>query len=182
MSSEGKPSPTVPVFVSQPAPAPTLRPAPIAVAASSAPVAPAPAGVPQAAAVGWNKLVVRYLDGTILKGYSQDFHPTRSYFHLASSITAAGEKPSMVPMQQLKAVFFVRDFAGDPNYVDDRSFAEPTAGRRIEVTFVDGEELVGTTLGYRPDGTGFFVRPADAGGNNLRVFVPSGGVKRVRFL
>lgn len=173
------PPPTVPVSAIQPAPAPSPRPAPVPVAV--APVATAPAPVSQAAA-GWNKLVVRYLDGTILKGYSQDFHPTRAYFHLAPSITATAERPSMVPMQQLKAVFFVRDFAGDSNYVDERSFSAPAAGRRIEVTFVDGEELVGTTLGYRPDGTGFFVRPADLGGNNLRVFVPSGGVKRVRFL
>jgi hypothetical protein len=151
------PPPTVPVAAIQPAPAPSPRPAPVPVAV--APVAPAPAPGPQAAA-GWNKLVVRYLDGTILKGFSQDFHPTRSYFHLATSMAPAAEKPSMVPMQQLKAIFFVRDFSGDSNYVDNRAFAEPGAGRRIEVTFVDGEQLAGTTLGYRPDGTGFFVRPA----------------------
>lgn len=172
------PPPTGPAVI-QAAPAPFPRPVPVPVAVG--PVAPAPAPVPQAAA-GWNKLVVRYLDGTILKGFSQDFHPTRSYFHLAPSIAATDEKPSMVPMQQLKAVFFVRDFSGDPDYVDNRAFAEPSAGRRIEVTFVDGEQVTGTTLGYRPDGTGFFVRPADTGGNNLRVFVPPGGIKRVRFL
>jgi len=50
------------------------------------------------------------------------------------------------------------------------------------VTFTDGELMVGTTLGYRPDGSGFFVRPADTEGNNLRVFVAPGAVKRVRFL
>ena len=88
----------------------------------------------------------------------------------------------MVPMQQLKAVFFVRDFEGDPNYVEARTFAERPSGRRIEITFADGELMVGSTLGYRTDGAGFFVSPADGDGNNLRVFVLPGGVKRVRYL
>ena len=162
------------------APAPPAVSVPLINAATTAPPRTAPA--PQTASTGWNRLVVRYLDGTLLKGYSQDFHPTRSYFHLAPSIVSSAEKPSMVPMQQLKAVFFVREFEGDPGYVDNRSFSEAAAGRRMEVTFVDGEQMVGTTLGYRPDGTGFFIRPADSGGNNLRVFVPPAGVKRVRFL
>jgi hypothetical protein len=152
------------------------------VAAPVAPVTlPQPAGTHAAAGSGWNKLVVRYLDGTLLKGFSQDFHPTRPFFHVSPSISA-GAATSMVPMQQLKAVFFVRDFAGDPDYVESRTFAERTPGRRIEVTFADGELMVGSTLGYRPDGTGFFVRPADGDGNNLRVFVLPGGVKRVRYL
>ena len=62
--------------------------------------------------------------------------------------------------------------------MDGRTFAERTQGRKIEVTFADGEQMVGSTLGYRPDGTGFFVSPADGDGNNLRVFVLPGGVKR----
>jgi hypothetical protein len=152
------------------------------VAAPTAPLAPAqPAGTHAAAGSAWNKLVVRYLDGTLLKGFSQDFHPTRSFFHMTPSITP-GAETSMVPMQQLKAVFFVRDFEGDPGYVEARTFADRPSGRKIEVTFADGELMVGSTLGYRTDGAGFFVSPADGDGNNLRVFVLPGGVKRVRYL
>ena len=55
-------------------------------------------------------------------------------------------------------------------------------GRRIEVTFADDEVLLGSTLGYRPDGVGFFVTPADTRGNNVRVFVVSGAIRHVRFL
>jgi hypothetical protein len=139
-------------------------------------------GLQPAGAAGWNKLVVRYLDGKVLKGFSQDFHPTRTQFHLTPSIAGGRDRMSLVPMRRLKAIFFVRDFDGDPDYVESRSFADRSPGRRIEVTFVDGELMVGTTLGYRPDGTGFFVRPADADGNNLRVFVAPGAVKRVRFV
>jgi hypothetical protein len=50
------------------------------------------------------------------------------------------------------------------------------------VTFEDGEVLRGTTLGYRKDGTGFFVQPADTGSNNMRVFVAPGAARSVRFL
>ena len=55
-------------------------------------------------------------------------------------------------------------------------------GRRVEVTFTDGETILGTTLNYRPDCQGFFVSPADPSGNNTRIFVVSKAVRRVRFL
>lgn len=183
------PAPEVPARPSVPASAVTTASAPAraaAPAATAAPALPLPPplaiGAQPASAAGWNKLVVRYLDGTVLKGFSQDFHPTRLQFHIAPSIVGGRDKVSLVLMKKLKAVFFVRDFAGDPDYVDSRSFPERTPGRRIEVTFTDGELMVGTTLGYRPDGSGFFVRPADTEGNNLRVFVAPGAVKGVRFL
>jgi hypothetical protein len=129
----------------------------------------------------WNKLVVRFLDGRLLKGYSQDFHPSRPHFHLCTDI-AAKEKPVLVPMPHLKAVFFVRCFDGNPDFVESREFEGKQPGRRIEVTFLDDEVLVGTTLGYRPDGTGFFVSPADRQGNNLRVFVLPSAVRHIRYL
>jgi hypothetical protein len=143
---------------------------------------PSGAGARPMSAPGWNKLVVRFLDGTVLKGFSQNFHPARAQFHLAGSIAGGDGKTSLIAMDELKAVFFVRDFDGDPDYVDSRSFAERTPGKRIEVTFADGELLVGSTLGYRPDRSGFFVRPADGDGNNLRVFVLPAAVRRVRYL
>ena len=166
----------------RPLPPPLCGP-PAAAAASVPHIVPAPAGATQPmAAGGWNKLVVRFLDGTVVKGFSQNFHPARAQFHLAASIGGGSGQTTLVTMEQLKAVFFVRDFEGDPGYVDSRSFRERTSGRRIEVTFLDGELLVGSTLGYRPDGTGFFVRPADTDGNNLRVFVLPTAVTRVRHL
>jgi hypothetical protein len=81
----------------------------------------------------------------------------------------------------LKAVFFVREFGGNPDHIERKSFEEPSHGRRIEVTLLDNEVLVGTTLNYRSESTGFFIIPADARGNNLRVFVVSSAVRQVRF-
>jgi hypothetical protein len=134
------------------------------------------------AGAGWNRLVVRYLDKRLLKGFTQDFHPSRQHFHMTPCIGGVAQRPVLVPMPQLKAVFFVRDFAGDADYVECQSFLAPTAGRRIEITFLDDEILLGATLGYRPDGTGFFVTPADPNSNNLRVFVLPGAIRHIRYV
>ena len=87
----------------------------------------------------------------------------------------------IVPLARLKAVFFVRDFAGNPGYVERTDGGELQHGRRIEVTLIDDEVIVGRTLSYRPDGHGFFVVPADPLANNIRVFIVSSSVRQVRF-
>ena len=87
----------------------------------------------------------------------------------------------MVPVSQLKAVFFVRDFNGNPSYQERKSFVVRGQGRRVEVNFTDAETILGTTLNYRPDCQGFFVSPADPSSNNTRIYVVSKAV-RVRFL
>ena len=137
----------------------------------------------EAAAPGaaWQKVVVRYTDGQLLKGYTHDFHGSKSQFSLWPSTTAAAHERVVVPLARLKAVFFVREFGGNPDHIERKMFDEPSQGRRIEVTLLDNEVLVGTTLNYRTDSTGFFIVPADARGNNLRVFVVSSAVRQVRF-
>jgi len=134
------------------------------------------------ASAGWNKIVVRYLDGRLLKGFCQDFHTARPTFHVSAAMSGLDARPVLVPMHQLKAVFFVRDFNGDPGHVEQRTFDHGLRGRRIEVTFLDDEVLVGSTLGYRPDGSGFFMTPADGQGNNLRVFIQPAAVRHIRYL
>ena len=132
-------------------------------------------------AVAWQKIVVRYVEGQMLKGYTQDFSASRPQFSLWPSINAAAETRVIVPLARLKGVFFVRDFAGNPGYVERTDTGGPQHGRRIEVTLVDDEVIVGRTLSYRPDGHGFFVVPADPLANNIRVFVVASSVRQVRF-
>ncbi len=131
---------------------------------------------------GFQKIVVRYTDGDIVKGFTQDFHPSRAQFSLWPSIHAAKSDRLIIPMGRLKAVFFVRDFAGNARYRERKTFTNRGHGRRLEVTFHDNETVVGTTLNYRPDGQGFFLIPVDAGANNTRIFVVASAVRRVRFL
>ena len=134
------------------------------------------------AQAAFQKIVARQADGKILKGYTQDFHPSRPQFSLWPSITATPKERTVVAIARLKAVFFVRDFDGDPNYQESKVFGGRGQGRRVEVTFSDGEAIIGTTLNYRADGQGFMVIPADPGANNTRIFVVTTALRRVRFL
>jgi hypothetical protein len=135
---------------------------------------------PTAQRASWQRVVARFRNGTLVRGYTNDFHPSKAHLHLTPE-----DKPGetmFVSLSQLKAVFFVREFAGDPTRVERKEFDSAHHGRRVEVAFEDGEVLRGTTLAYRADGSGFFVHPADAGSNNMRVFVAPGSTLHVKFL
>jgi len=139
----------------------------------------APIETPQG--LTWQKIVVRYTEGQLLKGYTHDFNPARSQFSLWPSPIAKPQDRVIVPLARLKGVFFVRDFDGNPDYVERTDAGHVQHGRRIEVTLLDNEVIVGRTLNYRPDGYGFFVVPNDALVNNLRVFIVATAVRQVRF-
>jgi len=130
----------------------------------------------------FQKIVARHADGKIIKGYTQDFHPSRPQFSLWPTINATPKERVVVSVARLKAVFFVRDFNGNPEHKEQKTSVARGQGRRIEVTFADGEVITGTTLNYRPDGQGFFMSPSDAAANNTRVFVVATALRRVRFL
>ena len=87
-----------------------------------------------------------------------------------------------MPTMRVKAVFFVKDLQVLPGRVDDNTFDHQPRGRKIEVTFQDGEIMVGSTLTYKPDGRGFFLQPAHSQGNNLRFYVVSAAIRHMRFL
>ncbi len=128
-------------------------------------------------------LVVRYADGRILKGFSHDFYPGRPRFHVVVAMGELTHKTVEVRVKDLKAVFFVRDFVGDPSYNERKEFlpGQVVPGRKVEVTFADGEVLIGSTMGYEPRRPGFFFIPADPQSNNLKVFAVAAAVSKVRF-
>jgi len=131
-----------------------------------------------------NKIVVRYLDGRVSKGYTNDFMPNKNMFHLIPLDAPADSKPLDVYVDVLKAVFFVKDFTGDKQYQEKKTFdtAKPVVGRKIKVVFKDGEELIGTTQGYQPNRPGFFVFPTDPQANMDRAFVFSAATREVSFV
>ena len=95
---------------------------------------------------------------------------------------ALQERGAEVALKELKAVFFVKDFIGNREY-RGRPIAEPPMhGRKIEVTFSDGENIFWKTEGYNPQKLGFFMFPADPQSNDLRIFVVNKNVSRVRFV
>jgi hypothetical protein len=130
---------------------------------------------------GWHRVVARYADGRLLKGFSREFTISSTALQVWPSPDAPRNTLIAVPLAHLKAVFFVRDFAGDPEHVERRPTEVRGHGRLISVTFLDGETLLGTTLNYNPDAPGFFIRPADEESNNIRVFVAARAVRRAAF-
>jgi hypothetical protein len=139
---------------------------------------PAKASSPAAAAIG-QKVIARFLDGRVVRGYTNDFHASKPHLHLTND---AASESRFVPIAQLKALFFVREFDGDSRRVERKEFERTTHGRKVEVTFHDGEILVGSTLGFKSPETPFFVQPADAASNNVRVFVTPTATRQIRFL
>jgi hypothetical protein len=129
------------------------------------------------------KVVVRYSDGRLIKGFTHDFFPNKERFHLIPADNPSGGAIE-VSTNDLKAIFMVRDFIGDPLFKERRNYIEEEkpSGRKVEVTFTDGEVLVGSTLGYDPKRQGFFIFPADPKSNNIRVYVVSFAVEKVRYL
>jgi hypothetical protein len=118
-----------------------------------------------------------------MKGFTQDFFPNKKLFHLTPVDHPSG-KPIEVSIEDLKAIFMVGDFGGYPLYQERKKYieGEKPSGRKVEVTFIDGEVLVGSTLGYDLKRPGFFIFPADPKSNNIRVYVVSSFVEKVRYL
>ena len=131
-----------------------------------------------------NKVVVRFADGRILNGFTNDFTPAKDHFHITLAETPPGSKPLDVQTKDLKALFFVKDFAGNPGYDERKDFdpSRPLGGRKIRVLFKDGEEIIGTTQGYQPGRPGFFLVPADPNSNNERCYVVSGATQEIAFI
>jgi hypothetical protein len=128
------------------------------------------------------KVIVRYNDGRILKGFTHNFYPNKSVFHFQSADSQNPDANIEVQIKDLKGVFFVRDFAGNSQYKEKKTFPEcvQISGKKVEVTFKDGEIMVGSTLGYDPNRPGFFFFPSDSQWNLIRAYVVSQSVSKVR--
>lgn len=127
------------------------------------------------------KLVVHTKDGSIHKGITQDFDPAREEFHFLPG--EGGGIPMLMRVSDMKALFWVKDYLGNRQFVAQRVFAETDAAReRAIVTFEDGEEIWGTLDGDADNQTGFFLVPADKRDNNVRIFVVRSALKEMRTL
>ena len=118
-----------------------------------------------------NKIVIHEKSGTVLKGTTADFLPKRPLFHLSVG-GMHGEAMKKIFIDDLKAVFFVKDFGGNKDYQETKSpVGLPGSGKKIRVVFKDGETIFGYTHVFNMDQPGFFLVPADPRSNNERVFI-----------
>ncbi len=121
-------------------------------------------------------VVIKYNNGTILKGFTQDFAPSRGRFHVVQT----DGNIRQVSLRHLKAVFFVRDLEGRQGYRETKEFTEEASiGKRLNVTFLDGENIRGKSLSYNDAESGFFLEPADPNSNNIRIYVVKSSTKNV---
>jgi len=132
------------------------------------------------------KVVVKYQNGEIIKGWVEDFRSDRNYFILYLLIEYSEEERIEINFDSLKAVFFVKDFTGDKNYKKVRIFDVELkitpSQRKLIVIFKDGENLYGTSHDYGRYKVGFFVYPIDPKDNSDRIFVVHSVVVSIRLM
>ena len=121
----------------------------------------------------YKKVVVRKLDRGLTKG----FVDSTSYLGPNGIRMLDREGRALtIPLQEIKGVFFVKDFEGNPHRSERKLFqSRPRlAGLWVRMTFKDKEVLEGllpsNLVELSPEG--FLVTPADLYSNNLRIFVP----------
>lgn len=136
------------------------------------------------------KVILRFLDGSILKGHIRDF-PEKSDELTLQELDS--DVVRVIKNNVLKAIFIVRTFEGNRHYNEKKSFGiRKPRGRRTFIKFTDGEDMVGFLEGDVPwdkgfflghqtinNLKGFFLLPADEGSNNIRVFIFAHAVKDV---
>lgn len=133
-----------------------------------------------------DKVVLRFSDGKVLKGYLEHFSPDDE---IVSINDISGERKS-VNINELKAIFFVKTFEGKKDYNERKAFSGVNTGlKRVFVRFKDGESLTGYIEGEMPWQRGFFLEsgrrkgffllPTDSESNNIKIFVIASFVKDV---
>jgi|LSQX01.2.fsa_nt_gb small nuclear ribonucleoprotein (snRNP)-like protein len=132
-----------------------------------------------------HKVVIKYQDGKIMKGWVQNFKPERGAIMVNPLAEYSQEEKLEIRVSGLKAVFFVKDFIGNSTFQKAKTFenypySTPTQ-RHIIVYFKDGEKLYGTSYSYNPNKDGFFVYPIDPMDNNIRIFVLKDATENIEF-
>jgi hypothetical protein len=127
-----------------------------------------------------SKLVIHFLDGRLVKGWSPDLFPNKPVFHVTDWET---EEKKEVHLADLKGVFFVKEYTGKAEHSPRRYDIERAGlGRRVRVRFKDGEVIEGYTNGYSPDRLAFFLFPPDPEDNTDRILVVTQATAEVKLV
>jgi len=134
-------------------------------------------------------VVIQFGDRTV-KGYT-DIHEWPSALDLDLSATRpvfrriGGNGPEDIPLEGVKAIFFVKSFEG--KWHDDLRFHDHLPAPEclwVRVTFQDGEIIEGLIANdqsfvVRP---GFYMAPIDPEGNNWLIYVLKNKLKELQIL
>lgn len=125
-----------------------------------------------------NQIVIKFKDGSIMKGSTNDFFPKKANFHLNKT----DGNIEQINIEDAKAIFFVKDLEGNSDHNYKYNDDAPGGGRKAKVDFSDGETIVGYVLSYSPERQGFIMIPADLSGTNQRIYIVTSSVIKVQFL
>jgi hypothetical protein len=135
------------------------------------------------------KVILRFIDGKMLKGYIQDLKIAEEYLYLEDE----SKHQLKVRLKELKAIFYVKKFEGDRSHQDKKVLTgtHPDA-KRVFVKFKDGETIMGNMEGVIPWQKGFFLEsmkekaftivPVDESSNNTKILVVTTAVKDVAMI
>ena len=141
------------------------------------------------------KVVAHLIGGTLVKGYLQSSDAPNIEVvlreHLKSNqkvrvYAEASGDPQEVPIESLKALFFVKTFEGRSDYKEIKFFqSNPTLeGLWVQLRFEDSEVTEGilqNSLRYLRE-PGFFLKPPDPYSNNEIVYVLKNSLSEFRVL
>ena len=127
------------------------------------------------------KVIVRTRDGKVIPGFANQDRVKKTL----KIITQQGKEQTF-RLDKLKAVFFVKDFQGNPEYDEIKFLNKQTVSSMIwvRVEFFDGEVLEGK-ISNNLDlicSPGFYLSPSDQDTNNKRVYVIKSALKNFTFL
>jgi uncharacterized protein DUF6982 len=135
----------------------------------------------RAAASTHKKVVVTFSDRTTLQGY---LNPTRLPDDPLDVLTTNGEHRD-VPLKEIRAVYFVRDFTDDYEPERKAFFSRPKLdGLWVRLKFRDNETLEGVVSNdlLALLDSGIQITPPDLNGAAVRIFVPRSALSEVTVL
>ncbi len=129
------------------------------------------------------KVVLHKLDNEVIKGYVT---PNSYLGPNGVEVLDREGRGLTIPLEELKAICFVRDFDGNPNRPERKTFMSrpKQRGLWLRMTFRDNEVLEGlsSTNLLEWDPRGFTVTPPDTYSNNLKLFIPRPALATVEVL
>lgn len=135
----------------------------------------------RAAASTHKKVVVTFADRTTLQGY---MNPMRLPDDPLDVLTTNGEHRD-VPLKDIRAVYFVRDFTEDYEPERKAFFSRPKLdGLWVRLKFRDNETLEGVVSNdlLALLDSGIQITPPDLNGAAVRIFVPRSALSEVTVL
>jgi hypothetical protein len=135
----------------------------------------------RAAASTHKKVIVTFSDHTTLQGY---LNPARLPDDPVDVLTTNGEHRE-VPLKEIRAVYFVRDFTDDYEPERKAFFSRPKLdGLWVRLKFRDNETLEGVVSNdlLALLDSGIQITPPDLNGAAVRIFVPRSALSEVTVL